>query len=110
VMALVIDTTTEQDAAMKAYLTERKRLSTEEYSFSRNGGHNCGTLICDALRAAGRSAPSNNSYLPPLGVFLGLRPSQMDFFTYFPQFGNNPPVACVETSESTTGSKSKTCN
>ena len=55
--ALVIQTTPEQDAAMYAYLLNREKQNDdpnrEKYSLA--GGHNCGTLTCDTLHAAGMS-------------------------------------------------------
>jgi hypothetical protein len=77
VEAAVFDTTEVQDAAMEAYLEGRQDQDSDpnrqHYSLFR--GHNCSTLICDALHAAGRRAPATAGQLPAnlFGYFLTMQ-------------------------------------
>jgi hypothetical protein len=71
VEAAVFDTNEIQDAAMEAYLDERQRqnssLSRRHYSLF--GGYHCGTLICEALDAAGRRSPAARTMQTPANIF-----------------------------------------
>lgn len=54
--ALVIQTTDIQDALMEAYLEALQKQNNDpnRKKYSLQFGHNCGTLICDTLNAAGK--------------------------------------------------------
>jgi hypothetical protein len=69
--AVVLNTNDSEDAAMEAYLEQREQENSDpnrqHYSISQ--GHNCGTLICDALGAAGRRSPTPYSFATPGGIF-----------------------------------------
>ena len=87
--ALVLDTTEIEDQVMEAYLESRQRQNSDpnrqKYSLWR--GHHCGTLICDALAAAGRPTPGL-TYPPhtPGSIFDQLRwlSFWLQQFTYSP--------------------------
>jgi len=68
---VVLNTNDSEDVAMEAYLEQRERQNSDpnrqHYSISQ--GHNCGTLICDALGAAGRRSPTPYSFSTPGGIF-----------------------------------------
>jgi hypothetical protein len=69
--AVVLNTTDAEDAAIEAYLeqlvAQNGDPSRQHYSISH--AHNCGTLICDALNAAGHKAPTPHALQPPSAVF-----------------------------------------
>ena len=71
VEAAVFDTNEVQDAAMEAYLAARQAQNNDpnRKHYSLFGGYNCGTLVCEALDAAGRRSPAARSLQTPSGIF-----------------------------------------
>jgi RHS repeat-associated protein len=82
VEAAVFDTNEVQDAAMEAYLEARQAQNNDlnRKHYSLFGGHNCGTLVCEALDAAGRRSPAARSLQTPSGIFC-------NFMAWPGQFG-----------------------
>jgi RHS repeat-associated protein len=71
VEAAVFDTTEVQDAAMEAYLEKRQAQNSDptRKHYSLFGGHNCGTLACEALDAAGHRSPAARTLQSPASIF-----------------------------------------
>ena len=71
VEAAVFDTNEIQDDAMEAYLEGRQAQNNDpnRQHYSLFGGHNCGTLMCEALDSAGRRSPAARMLQNPAGVF-----------------------------------------
>ncbi|MCZ2076121.1 MAG: RHS repeat-associated core domain-containing protein, partial [Bryobacterales bacterium] len=71
VEATVFDTNEIQDAAMEAYLEGRQRQNStsSRRHYRLFGGYNCGTLICEALDAAGRRSPAARTMQTPANIF-----------------------------------------
>ena len=71
--AVVVNISDSEDQAIEAYLEQSERANSDpnrqHYSISQ--GHNCGTLICDALGAAGSRSPTPYSFSTPGGIFGG---------------------------------------
>ncbi len=72
-----------------SYLEGRQAQNSDpnRQHYSLFGAHNCGTLVCDALKAAGRNAPVGAG--PPQNVFgyftdMRLYFGVMQTFTYTP--------------------------
>jgi RHS repeat-associated protein len=71
VEAAIFGTTEVQDMAMEAYLEARQAQNSDptRQHYSLFGGHNCGTLICEALDAAGHRAPAARALQYPSDLF-----------------------------------------
>jgi len=89
--ALVYQTADIEDMVMEAYLEARQRQNDDpnRQKYSLFGGHNCGTLICDAFDAAGHPStplPFIKSGAMPGDVFDMLRwyTQWSEQFTYTP--------------------------
>jgi RHS repeat-associated protein len=89
VRALVFATASIEDMAMEAYLASRESQNSDpqRQKYSIFGGHNCGTLICEAFDAAGHPSPlplARKLSLPEdifneLGLHFG--PSQVFYYS-----------------------------
>jgi RHS repeat-associated protein len=70
VEGLLIETSDDEDLLMNAYLDDRDRQNSDEnrpaYSTSN---HNCGTLACETLGAAGRPSAVKNGWTPMQNLF-----------------------------------------
>jgi len=71
VEAAVINTNEIEDMVTEAYLEARQNQNTDptRKPYSLFGGHNCGTLMCDALDVAGRPSPQSRALQMPSMVF-----------------------------------------
>ena len=90
VEAAVFDTNGEEDALMEAYLHAREAENSDpnRRHYSLTGGHNCGTLICDALSFAGRPAPADEFRTP--GVIFGYFAQLQKYFGVTQEFTCTP--------------------
>jgi RHS repeat-associated protein len=72
--ALVIPTTSAEDASILAYLKARQatdgKPGADKYKLF--GGHNCGTLACEAMHAGGMQAPTIHNLVNPFGNFQSI--------------------------------------
>jgi RHS repeat-associated protein len=91
VEAIVLNTNDAQTAIMKAYLQQREAHNKDQRQHYRaSGGHNCCTLICESLSAAGRPAPFFRSLETPSDIFSVFLTSPIEFgvtqfFVYEPE-------------------------
>ncbi|WP_031495401.1 hypothetical protein [Bryobacter aggregatus] len=103
VEAAVFDTTELQDAAMEAYLQGRQVENNDKNRkhYSLFGGHNCGTLACEALDAAGRRSPAARTMQTPSNIFSNFMawPGQYgvsQIFIYAPPTAKVTSKICFE--------------
>jgi hypothetical protein len=91
VEAVVFGTTESQDILMKAYLNARQAQNSDpnRQHYSLLGGHNCSTLICEALDAAGHRAPAARALQLPANLF-GYFMTMPDYFGVIQRFSFTP--------------------
>ena len=75
---------------MEAYLQAREAENSDpnRRHYNLTGGHNCGTLICDALSFAGRPAPAGEFRTP--GVIFGYFGQLQKYFSVTQKFTYTP--------------------
>lgn len=108
VEAAVIDTSEIEDTIMEAYLEARQAQNSDpnRQHYSLFGGHNCGTLVCDALSAAGHRAPAARAGQLPANLF-GYFTGMPSYFGVTQQFAFTPQKEKVKSKFCYTGDNGK---